>query len=382
MAGTSPPHHYYAELKRRSDPPGQSSDSMLLYRKILGINTKCQDSGVTPLYTLAHLANAAGVPYRLLDQLLLNVDTNYRDFAVSKKKPPGMRRISAPSDLLAFVQGTILNRCVPANLVSEHAYAYIRGRGTRDVAQLHFGAKSLISLDIENFFGSCSSNQIFDIFLNAGYPRLLSLQLCALTTRGMGLRRVATTCEESSPRELYNFSKGYLPQGAPTSGMISNVLLAQFDVDANNLVNFYGGVYSRYSDDMQFSFPYRMGVSLVKEFIAEISKLLDPCGFRINRSKTRVQRNSDGLHLLGYSIFSDRISVNRRYKNKVLGLIYAIEKYGPSSVALKSSKLDEHAVLESLEGHFIYIKYADPPFGKSIESRVLSLLRRHGSTSI
>ncbi|GAA3329330.1 hypothetical protein GCM10017711_40520 [Paeniglutamicibacter sulfureus] len=163
--------------------------------------------------------------------------------------------------------------------------------------------------------------------------------------------------------------------------MLANVLLSQFDVKVNDYINSLGGIYSRYSDDMQFSFPFRIKSGQVDALISRVRTLLGDYSFRIRDSKTKIQRSADALHLLGYSLFEDRISLNKIYKDKVRALIYSIKKYGPESVALKHSKIDKNAILESLEGHYIYVKYSDPEFGKEISNSVFEIFHKFGNFS-
>ena len=252
MAGGLPPHLYLDELKSRNQHllPDMLTEKM--YRRITEIERNCRSSGVMPIYTLGHLAKYCGINYYLLDTLSTSIESNYTTHLVkrrSKGKPA--RKISSPSDLLKMVQGTILRNALPPK-ASPYSFAYTSGLSARKAVQQHVGANVLISLDIKEFFDQCKSANVQKLFRSFGYSDLLSTQFTSLTTRGMNLTKLHPRRPTIDPTYIHQV--GYLPQGAPTSGMISNLLLSEFDESVIDLIIPHGGVYTRYADDMQLSF--------------------------------------------------------------------------------------------------------------------------------
>tara|TARA_B100000408_G_scaffold54485_1_gene41741 strand:+ start:645 stop:1229 length:585 start_codon:yes stop_codon:yes gene_type:complete len=153
----------------------------------------------------SELPDRLGVDVQLLDQLTANISAHYRRFNIAKKAG-GIREISAPSPALLRVQrkilGRILNKIPPHKAAKAYRSRYSIVRNAR----LHIGQPVLVKVDLKDFFGSIKSAAVERIFQEAGFKRHESAMLTALCCLN-----------------------GALPQGAATSGYLSNLAMCAFD---------------------------------------------------------------------------------------------------------------------------------------------------------
>lgn len=127
-----------------------------------------------------------------------------------------------------------------------------------------------------------------------------------------------------------------LPQGAPTSPILSNMVCASLDTSLQRLAKKYGCIYTRYADDITFSTShYEFPVQLVffdkKEKALslgeELLKIIERQGFKVNESKTRLRTSSESQEVTGI-IVNEKLNVKREYVRQVRAMLHAWEKYG------------------------------------------------------
>ena len=130
-----------------------------------------------------------------------NIENNYKVFKIKKS-----------NGTLKHVQRQILKNILENKKVSKYATAYQKGKSLKDNVKIHVGKKIILKLDIKNYFDSISFYSIYDNCFSIEYfPKGIGMLLTYLCT--------------------YN---GYLPQGAPTSAYISNLVMKDFDDELGN----------------------------------------------------------------------------------------------------------------------------------------------------
>ena len=140
-----------------------------------------------------------------------NIENNYKVFII-KKSNGSFRKIYEPNGTLKYIQRQILKNILENKKVSKYATAYQKGKSLKDNAIIHIGKKIILKLDIKNYFDSISFYSIYDSCFSIKYfPKGIGMLLTYLCT--------------------YN---GYLPQGAPTSAYISNLVMKDFDDELGN----------------------------------------------------------------------------------------------------------------------------------------------------
>jgi RNA-directed DNA polymerase len=121
-----------------------------------------------------------------------------------------------------------------------------------------------LKLDLKDFFPSINLNRIIFVFKSLGYPNKIAFYLASICS--------------------YNES---LPQGAPTSPILSNIIAKQLDKRLISLAKKYSLKFTRYADDLTFS-----GKKIPAKFIEYIKNIIEDEGFVVNESKTRLYKNN------------------------------------------------------------------------------------------
>ncbi len=236
----------------------------------------------------------------VIDMLdLHNIDENaYHSFSLYKGEKE--RKILAPSLNLKERQRWILENILEKIPVEDCVHGFVKGKSIKTNAECHVGKKEIMCLDIENFFPSIGSDRVAAVFKNVGY----SQEVVEVLTR---------IC----------IFEGELPQGAPTSPYLSNIVFSNIDkllldyAQKNNLI------YTRYADDLTFSTD---DADIEKHFEA-IEKIILENNFVLNESKIHIMKDKYRKIVTGLLV-NDRVRIPASYKRKLRQEIYYCNKYG------------------------------------------------------
>ncbi len=215
----------------------------------------------------------------------------YDVFQIPKRRG-GFRTIHAPSPALADLQRRVYHKLLKELPVHEAATAYVPGRSILDNARPHAGKAVVVNLDLEDFFGSTKKEKVWEFWRAVGWGRKAALVLTEVCTLD-----------------------GALPQGAPTSPALSNAVCRLLDVRLCRLAESVGGAYTRYSDDITFSFEsfgsrQRWALKRAYEILAEH-------GYRIQRKKRiRIQRRHQRQTATGL-VVNERPNLPRELRRRI-----------------------------------------------------------------
>lgn len=332
--------------------------------------TRLARTGLPVIFTLRHLAKITAVEYGVLRATVerRRESANYRMFAV-KKRSGGRRHIHAVTGDLFRVQQFINLELLQKIRPHPASYAFHAGGGIRKCAAVHCGARWLFQYDLENFFHTLSESDAYGVFMKAGYRPLLAFELarlCTTTRLPAHLKHHARPKRLTASMKAYQFyvertgATGVLPQGAPTSPMLSN--LAAFDLD-EKLTAFsdqHGFAYTRYADDLTFSsggeLPGRMSVGDIHRAIVGIIR---KCGFRENTKKTRVAGPGSKKVVLGLLVDGSVPRLSRETYRRIDRHLHATQKYGLVSVAAHEGFDSAIGFHNHLAGLIAFVKDVD-----------------------
>lgn len=245
------------------------------------------------------LAAFFGLNRRDLFRAVRLADEAYRAVTIPKSGGGG-RVLHPPTGWLKTMQHRILHHILYALPVSPHAAAYVPGRRLTDNAAPHTGKRYLLKMDITDFFGSIRFEQVYTtVFNTRHFPRQVGAMLTTLCCR-----------------------HDVLPQGAPTSPALSNLVMKRFDDHMGEWCQKRGIAYTRYCDDMTFS-----GDRPLYPAYARAKKLLEDMGFDINEKKTRFISCGNRQSVTGLTV-NDRVTVNRDYKRRLRQEVHYALTYG------------------------------------------------------
>lgn len=229
-----------------------SEDEQLALRNLL-------DNKLPPLFRAEVLALILGISPKLVYAMAHAPDRYYRRFELPKKGG-GRREIATPRVFLKVVQRWILHNILYRQPLPEFVTGFVPNKGILANAQFHVGRKYLLRLDLKDFFPTITLGRVKELYAGFGFPGSVSRFLARLSTLG-----------------------GVLPQGAPTSPQVANLVFLPSDREISAIAEHAGLSYSRYADDLTFSSDEPIPESAVNEVRAVIKK----ARFAINEEKVR-----------------------------------------------------------------------------------------------
>lgn len=363
MRQTSPQQYKAAGHELEIDPAVLNNAAAAMQR------IASKNSQVFPLLTLKHLSIEADVSYGFLRKTVAREAGRYRHIYLKKKVPgrKNVRMISIPEGRLLrcqkWISENILRFCAP----HQASYAYHPGSNPVFAARAHAEAKWLIKVDIQDFFHAISEHQVYRVFRSLGYARLVSFELARLCTMSCERRETDMADEkylEAIIEHYYSPYVGILPQGAPTSPMLSNLVMKQLDAKLAELADENAMNFTRYADDIVFSCQdarSRPSVNRVKRLIL---KALNDEGFKPNLRKTKMRGPGARKVVLGILVDGKQPRLPSEYKDKVRQHLHYLthSDFGPAShAAARNTSISR--MYHHVFGLICWAKAVEPSFG-------------------
>ncbi len=274
-----------------------------------------------------------GIPTRTLYRVSNNIGKHYREKKIPKSDGT-MRSLSVPDEILKKVQRAIAEKLLAYEPVSIYAKAYRIGGSVKSNAAVHVGKEKMLKLDIYHFFDSISYSRVKEkCFPREKYAEKIRILLSMLCYHGESL-----------------------PQGAPTSPIISNIIMRDFDIEVGKWCSERGVCYSRYCDDMTFS-----GSFDEAEIIAFVKEKLGELGFIINEKKTHLLKAGDKKTVTGI-VVNEKLNAPKEYRRVLRQEIHFCKKFGVREHLLRKGDTCENPskYLASLMGKVNYVLQITP----------------------
>ena len=250
----------------------------------------------------------------------------YRQFQV-QKKTGGVRTICAPCKGLKEIQSCLNIIFQALYIPHKNAFGFVPDKSIVGNAKNHIGNIYIYNIDLKDFFPSIDQARIWGRLqhppfnLNKENDRInIANMIASLCCHEMQVERL----NESGDWETV--TKNVLPQGAPTSPVLTNLICERLDYLLSAVGKRFGLRYSRYADDITFSSMHNV-YQKDSEFIKELERIIKEQGFAIKQSKTRLQKTGYRQEVTGL-IVSDRVNVQQRYIKQLRKWLYYWETYG------------------------------------------------------
>jgi RNA-directed DNA polymerase len=278
---------------------------------------------VLSLKSAKDVADMLEVPYQVLVWHLYRYRsaTRYRT-KLLKKRSGGTRELRIPNPGLAILQAKLLECLILVFEPKVCVQGFVRGRSIKSHADLHCGRKWVLKVDLADYFGTINFGRVRGMFMSGP----------------IGARQEAATvlaqlcCWENQ-----------LPQGAPTSPVVSNLVTRSLDLAMRRVAKRFGCFYSRYADDLTFStnrteFPSQLA-TLYREDGQWRTKIGDAlateihaAGFSINDKKSRLMR-FDTRQVVTGLVVNKTANVHRWRIDRIRAQLHAWEKFEVKSAA-------------------------------------------------
>ncbi len=286
----------------------------------------------------------------------------YRQFKI-KKKSGGFRQITAPRNQSFMMLLQSVNEILKAMYTpSDYAMGFTEKRSVVTNAAVHKGQKYVFNIDLKDFFPSVEQPRIWKRLQLAPFNFPV-----AIANVIAGLCSMRETRKDADGKDVFSY---VLPQGAPTSPIITNMICDTLDRRLAGLAKRFGLHYTRYADDITFSSMHYV-YSEKGEFKKELAHIIEQQGFTINETKTRLQKLGSRQEVTGI-IVSNKLNVTKKYVREIRSLLYIWEKYGYS--AAMSRFLPKY---KAEKGH---IKKGNPNLTNVLDGKLMYLKMVKGDT--
>lgn len=254
-----------------------------------------------------------------------NVFHRYRQFKI-KKKSGGFRQITAPRKRSFMLILTYVNEIFKAIYTpSEYAMGFTEGRSVVNNAEVHKGQLYVFNIDLKDFFPSIAQARVWKRLQIKPFNFPLAI---ANILAGLCAMKETREMEDGTKKSFY-----VLPQGAPTSPIITNMICDKLDHRLAGLAKRFGLRYSRYADDITFSSMYNV-YQAESEFRRELERIIVEQGFTLNEKKTRLQKTCGRQEVTGI-IVNNKLNVPQNYVRNIRNILYIWEKYGYNTAYAK-----------------------------------------------
>jgi len=274
----------------------------------------------------------------------------YEKFEI-KKKMGGVRLIYSPSHALKNLQRRLNAILQQVYQPKPSTYGFVKGKGIVKNAEQHLRQKCVLNLDLKDFFSSINFGRVQGLLKAAPYNLLHEVatvlaQIC---------------CHEF---EVDGQLNRRLPQGAPTSPVISNMICAPLDSQLQRLAKRHKCIYTRYADDITFStskskFPSSLAFYSVGDekwlLGKELLEVVEGNGFSVNEKKTRLATKYQHQEVTGITV-NQTPNVKRNYVREIRSMLYVWRTHGlEKAEATFLEKFDKKHRLNSVTPSFKHV---------------------------
>lgn len=317
----------------------------------------------------------------------------YTEFKI-KKKSGAQRSIHSPVKGLKAIQKTLayILHCVYEP--HKAAMGFVRERSIVDNAKIHVGNRYVYNIDLKDFFPSIDQarvwktlqlkpfnlNKEFNIKATSGDEKQDSSRLdianiiASLCCTEMEVER------QNETGDWEKVKRNVLPQGAPTSPVLTNIVCQKLDYLLSAVAKRFGLKYSRYADDITFSSMHNV-YQQDNEFLKELHRIIAEQGFHIKETKTRLQKDGYRKEVTGL-VVNEKVNVQKRYIKQLRMWLYFWEKFGYEKAStlflnkfiadkghLNNSKPDMTNVITGKLNYLRMVKGVDNEMYQKLKSR-------------
>ncbi|WP_294275756.1 reverse transcriptase family protein [uncultured Chryseobacterium sp.] len=299
---------------------------------------KLQENNFPVIFSVIHLSILMGIQSNFLTLLIgeSKVDgykyfelksSRYKKFLI-KKKRKGYREIMAPSKDLKYIQKWILVNILSKHKLSNSCKGFRVGVSIYDNAIEHESATTILKIDLLKFYDTITDRRVYGVFKKMGYASNLSYSLAKLCTFSHGKKFWDSLLD--SEKKIFSYyletDPPILPQGAPTSPMLANIIATHMDFRFEKLGEKMNFKYTRYADDLTFSIK-KEGILPSINFI---KRIINEEGFFVNDEKTSFMKSGMKQYVTGLTT-TNGVNISKKTRKEIFMHIHYCRKFGVES---------------------------------------------------
>lgn len=294
------------------------------------------------------LAWTLGVPLERLRKIADNPGANYQEFSRWKNASKTQARmIRNPREELKRIQRLIKERVFGEDAFGPEVQGGVSRRSAKSNAEKHLGARVLATIDVKAFFDNVDHRAVFRTLREFGYSTDVARLLTKLTTR-----------------------KGLLPQGAPTSVTVANLVLARpVDGPTRAQAEETNTIFTRFVDD------FALSGDDPAAHIGDVARRLSLRGLSIHRGeKLNIRPRSRPQTVTGLNINSGRPTVPRQYRDKVRAAIHGLRQI--------ADPVSHDQTVRRISGRISYIRQFQPAVAQRLATQLAEYLLTQGRSRV
>jgi hypothetical protein len=337
---------------------------------------KSTASDLPAIRSMAELATALGVSAKELAWLcdpgrMLSAEKPHYRLLIRRKRNGMMRPVLAPKKKLKAAQRWILRNILDKAPVTAWCHGFVKDRSIRTNASAHVGRAVLLRLDIKDFFHQYTFKPVVGLFRQWGYPIEVARGLGYLTTApvrqmyGILARESKMSNQDVKAVLTHGFYRSLhpmLPQGAPTSPALANLLSRRLDCRMNGLAQRFKATYTRYADDLTFSGGEEFRRDL-RRFVPLVKKILREQRLRPAPGKLRFARKGSPMKVTGI-VVNSKLNVPQRDYRELRAILHNCLKLGPAS----QNRSMHPKFREHLRGRIAFVASINPARGAKLKA--------------
>jgi retron-type reverse transcriptase len=288
----------------------------------------------TILDLVRHLGINESFLRELVDELTSDETKLYRSWE-EPKKLGGTRPIDAPREKLKSVQKLTNERILQPTRIHRSAIGGIPGKRLIDNLKIHIGKPMVANFDLKSFFTNISCRQVFETFRAIGISPKVAEVLTRLTT-----------------------FKGRIPQGAPTSTMLANIVAGYekqrcLDRRIEGLCRDHGSQHRRWIDDLAIS-----GPKYLPKLKGTVETIIEQSGFKLNIDKISFASDKEPQVVTGHLV-NVKPNIRKDERRRLRAILHKCRTIGPERVAEDSTE----RLRNRLRGKIAHIRSVNPELG-------------------
>lgn len=259
------------------------------------------------------LAKLLEIDVKTLTYLAYGNGKRYKEFYIPRKSG-GQRLITAPQGPLITVQRRLAKHLTEIYNTPSSVHGFTIDKSIMSNASPHLRKRTILNVDLRNFFPSISDKRIIGLLRSRpfNFNNVVASTITGLACYG-----------------------GSLPQGAPSSPVLSNMICLRLDNQLTKFCRDFRLTYTRYADDITISttkkdLPDEVArvdengaVSIGRPFRTIVAKN----NFAFNTKKTRISSDLQSKFVTGIKV-NTRLNVASKYISELRAMIHAAKKYG------------------------------------------------------
>ncbi len=293
--------------------------------------------------------------------------SHYHRFLMPKKRG-GHRLISAPMPRLKAAQHWILEHILNPLPLHEAAHGFRSEHSILTNAAPHCGARTVVNIDLQDFFPNITWPRVFGLFRSLGYSRSISTIFTQLCTEPP-----VEDIELDGQTWQVATGKRHLPQGAPTSPAITNLLCRALDARLKGIAKKHQFTYTRYADDLTFS-TFVGKREETRKLLWQVKKVIEEEGFQIHPEKMRLMDRGRSQEVTGLNVHEQKPTAPRKDVRAFRALLHQLERNGPDKCHWRG---DSKRTLAKVNGYANYLKMVDEERYQKLIAAAHALLIKH-----